>query len=150
MLLDKIKETRTNYQFSKKSKKNYKHTIKDVHDIKMKLDDDLKINKYSGYVYDAVWLYANALHTLINKNDTSSYIHNLHSEQSVTEFVNIIKKMDFEGVSGRINFKNRPSRLSNVRILQWLKNTSNDIFENDIGLYSPDYGELENNNPSET
>ena len=58
--------------------------------------------------------------------------------------------MDFEGVSGRINFKNRPSRLSNVRILQWLKNTSNHIFENDIGLYSPDYGELENNKQRET
>ena len=119
-------------------------------DIDFNLDDQIKLNKYSGYVYDAVWLYAKALDTLVSKNTSTSYIQNLHSDQTVREFVNIIKNMDFEGVSGRINFKGRPSRLSNVRIMQWLKTTSNEIFNQDVGVYIPDYGDEENNSKNHT
>jgi hypothetical protein len=103
----------------------------------------IQLNKYSGYVYDAVWLYAYALDTLVSDRSNKSYIQNLHSERTVKEFVNIISNTSFLGVSGRINFNGRPSRLSNVRIMQWLKNASNEIFENDIGVYLPDYGDTE-------
>lgn len=96
-------------------------------------------NKYSGYVYDAVWLYALALDKLIKQN--KSYIQDIHrsvffycfwtgkmqlfndifwflfSERSVNEFVNIISTMDFQGVTGRINFHNGNSRLSNIKVL---------------------------------
>merc|ERR1719228_225751 len=133
-LKEKMKETKNNYHNAQR-----KHGDKDI-DIDFGLDDEIVINKYSGYVYDAVWLYAKALHTLVSENNTASYIQNLHSRQTVDKFVEIIKNMDFEGVSGRINFRGRPSRLSNVRILQWLKATNNVIVEWDIGEYIPYYG----------
>ena len=68
--------------------------------------------------YDAVWLYALALQQLVSDNDTKSFIQNLHSEQTVRKFVEIISNTSFTGVSGRINFRDRPSRLSEVKILQ--------------------------------
>jgi hypothetical protein len=34
----------------------------------------------------------------------------------VSEFVNIIKNVDFQGVTGRINFQNGNSRLSNIKV----------------------------------
>ena len=52
-------------------------------DIDFDLNQQIKINKYSGYVYDAVWLYAKALDTLLKDNETASYIQNLHSEKTV-------------------------------------------------------------------
>ena len=104
------------------------------------LENPIELNKHSGYVYDAVWLYAYALDTLISSQSNRSYIQNLHSERTVKEFVSIIENTSFAGVSGRINFNGRPSRLSNVRILQWLKNTSDEIFDQEIGIYVPEYG----------
>ena len=90
------------------------------------------LNKYSGYVYDAVWLYALALNKLITTNASQSFVQNLHSEQTVEEFVRIIRTTDFEGVSGRINFKDRPSRLSNVRIIQWLRRLETKLLEVEV------------------
>ncbi len=71
-------------------------------------------NKYSGYVYDAVWVYALALDKLIKQNQ--SYIQDIHSERSVNKFVDIIRSLDFKGVSGRINFRSGNSRLSNIKV----------------------------------
>ena len=45
-----------------------------------------------------------------------SYIQDIHSPRSVDEFVNIIAETDFHGVSGRINFANGHSRLSNIKV----------------------------------
>ena len=45
-----------------------------------------------------------------------SYIQDIHSPRSVDEFVNIISETDFHGVSGRINFANGHSRLSNIKV----------------------------------
>ena len=53
--------------------------------------------------------------------------------------MNVIKNTSFLGVSGWINFDDKLSRLSNVRILQWLKNGSHGRIENEIGVYLPDY-----------
>ena len=72
-------------------------------------------NKYSGYVYDAVWLYAHSLDRLIKQNQ--SYIQDIHSRRSINKYVDIISSMDFDGVSGRINFPNNGhSRLSNIKV----------------------------------
>lgn len=100
---------------------------------------ELPMNKYSGYVYDAVWLYALALQTLVSNNDTQSFIQNLHSQQTVTEFQKIISNTDFYGVSGRINFNGRPSRLSEVKILQFHGYNSSNLSETQIGRYVPYY-----------
>ena len=71
-------------------------------------------NKYSGYVYDAVWLYALALDRLSKQN--KSYIQDIHSERTVNEFVNIISNTDVNGVTGRINFVTSSSRLSKIKV----------------------------------
>lgn len=73
------------------------------------------INKYSGYVYDAVWLYALSLDRLIKRN--RSYIQDIHSIRSINQFVNIINTTDFVGVTGRINFANGShSRNSDIKV----------------------------------
>ena len=95
------------------------------------LNQDLQdpiLNKYSGYVYDAVWLYAKSLDTLVRQSN-KSYIQNLHSPRTVEEFVKIINQTDFQGVSGRINFKGRTSRLSNIRIMQWRQPRNSSKFQ---------------------
>ena len=104
-----------------------------------------QLNKYSGYVYDAVWLYAYALNKLINNHANKSYIQNWHSERTVKEFVNVIKNTSFSGVSGMINFDEQTSRLSNIRVLQWLRNHSGVIQKKEIGLYLPNYRRKTNN-----
>ena len=99
---------------------------------------EMKPNHYSGYVYDAVWLYATALEQLVQKDDT--LLQNLHSNRSVVAFVDIIKKIDFNGVSGRINFSGRTSRLSDIDIIQWSKKENETkIHPVVIGLYKPNY-----------
>ena len=103
------------------------------------LEQHFHLNKYSGYVYDAVWLYAYSLDTLLRNQSNKSYIQNLHSERTVREFVKVIKNTSFSGVSGWISFNEQPSRLSNVKVLQWVKTAYNRIFENEIGVYLPFY-----------
>ena len=72
-------------------------------------------NKYSGYVYDAVWLYAQSLDRLIKQNQ--SYIQDIHSSRSIKKYVEIITGMDFYGASGRISFPNNGhARLSNIKV----------------------------------
>ena len=119
----KILETKQEYhrRTHKKSKSNGApgNQVKlETVEKKEETRDPVSFNKYSGYVYDAVWLYALALERLVSNSDTQSFIQNLHSEQTVEEFVKIIGNTDFLGVSGRINFFGRPSRLSEVKILQ--------------------------------
>lgn len=100
---------------------------------------DPVLNKYSGYVYDAVWLYAKSLDTLVRQSN-KSYIQNLHSPRTVEEFVKIINQTDFQGVSGRINFKGRTSRLSNIRIMQWRQPRNSSKFQwFEVGEYEPNY-----------
>ena len=106
-------------------------------------------SKYSGYVYDAVWVYAMALDKLIQQD--KALIQDLHSEKTVNAFVEIIKSLDFNGVSGRINFLDGNSRLSETKIMQL--HVSPEILMGDdhpttiprklevrqVGLYVPEY-----------
>ena len=91
----------------------------------------------SGYVYDAVWVYALALKQLVLEDAT--YLQNLHSLRSAEAFVRIIRNIDFDGVSGRINFHNRTSRLSDIDVFQWIckKENESSCQQNKIGVYSP-------------
>merc|ERR1719431_1087736 len=109
--------------------------------------DGNKANKYSGYVYDAVWLYALALDKLMQVD--KALVQDLHSEKTMAEFVKIIKEQDFAGVSGRINFQEGHSRLSEINILQLevfdqINTNSSDgpskrLETKEIGLYKPNY-----------
>ena len=104
-------------------------------------------NKYSGYVYDAVWVYALALDKLMKQN--KAMLQDLHSEKTVTEFVKIIRKLDFVGISGRINFREGNSRLSETKIMQL--HVTKEVLVGEttiiprklevrqIGLYVPEY-----------
>ena len=108
-----------------------------------------KPNKYSSYVYDAVWLYARAMDKLIKMD--KNLIQDLHSPDTIEKFVDIIKEEDFDGVSGRVNFKYGPSRLSEVNIFQWIhdcqdhhlesanESSVNNVRRNKIGVYTPNY-----------
>ena len=87
-------------------------------------------------MYDAVWLYALALEKLVQEDET--YLQNLHSNRSSDALVKIIKEIDFNGVSGRINFPGRSSRLSDIDIIQWSR--QGDTLTGDtVGVYKPDY-----------
>ena len=60
--------------------------------------------------------------------------------RSVEAFVDIIKNIDFRGVSGRINFPGRSSRLSDIDIIQWFKNGSQEFLTDvNVGVYKPNY-----------
>ena len=110
-------------------------------------EDGNKPNKYSGYVYDAVWLYALALDKLMKVD--KALVQDLHSEKTMAKFVKIIKEQDFDGVSGRINFEDGHSRLSEINILQLelfdkTNRNSSDasskrLETKEIGLYKPNY-----------
>ncbi|XP_039299977.1 uncharacterized protein LOC111045716 isoform X1 [Nilaparvata lugens] len=91
---------------------------KEYRDILAKNRDEESI--YSGYAYDAVWTYALALDKLLNLN--SSYLSNLHNEDTVKLLVQFIADTDFMGVSGRVQFKGRSTRLSDIHVVQWLNN----------------------------
>lgn len=80
------------------------------------------VSSYAGYAYDAVWTFALALDKL-SKEDPEA-VSDLHSENTTTKLLNIVKATDFEGVSGRIKFRGGPSRFSVVNIVQWLNNTT--------------------------
>ena len=90
-------------------------------------------------MYDAVWVYALALDNLIKQN--KAMLQDLHSEKTVNEFVKIIRKLDFVGVSGRVNFIEGNSRISETKIMQLhvSKEVPRALEEKDIGLYVPEY-----------
>lgn len=75
-------------------------------------------SNYAGFAYDAVWAYALAADKLLRTDPTA--INELHSPQIVEQFVNIIWKTDFNGVSGRIRFGEGGSRIDDINVLQWL------------------------------
>ena len=135
-LKEKMREFKHQY-----NQRRHRHSANNSHHDNFQPSSELvpALNKYSGYVYDAVWLYALALQTLVSKQDTQSFIQNLHSQQTVLEFQKIISNTDFYGVSGRINFNGRPSRLSEVKILQFHGYNSSNLSETQIGRYVPYY-----------
>ena len=91
-------------------------------------------NKYSGYVYDAVWLYALSLDRLIKQNQ--SYIQDIHSARSIQKFVEIIRTTDFDGVSGKIKFVNGNSRRSNIKVSLFCFLEFSRFFLNEYDLFS--------------
>ena len=93
-------------------------------------------------MYDAVWLYGLALERLVQQDST--FLQNLHSNRSVKAFVDIISQLDYQGVSGRINFFGRSSRLSDIDIIQWYQEPGEiELTPHNIGVYRPNYTRLE-------
>lgn len=78
------------------------------------------VSHYGGYAYDAVWVYALALDKLIT--ESPNHLATLHSEKTTKRFIEIISETDFSGVSGRIQFGEGGSRLSNIHLVQWYNN----------------------------
>ncbi|XP_063228981.1 atrial natriuretic peptide receptor 2-like [Bacillus rossius redtenbacheri] len=78
---------------------------------------------YAGFAYDAVWVYALALNTLMKEDQ--SYLSALHSEATTRRYVEILEATDFHGVSGRIQFTAAGSRKSIIHVVQWLNATTN-------------------------
>ncbi|KAF6214551.1 hypothetical protein GE061_009294 [Apolygus lucorum] len=103
------------------TKRGNKHmTVKQwqsEYESKLKLGAHKK-SDYAGYAYDAVWVYAKALNALMKENQT--HISSLHSPEVAEKFANYIRNTNFSGVSGRIEFRDDPSRNSTpVNIYQW-------------------------------
>lgn len=73
---------------------------------------------FTGYTYDAVWVYAKILDRLIKENP--SYLSNLHSQKTTEKLLEYIWDIDFEGVSGRIKFGATGSRYTTINILQYI------------------------------
>ncbi|KAE8743927.1 NeuroparsinReceptor [Frankliniella occidentalis] len=90
----------------------------------------IETHNYAGFAYDAVWTYAFALDALMKENQ--SHLVTLHNETTVKRYVEIISATDFNGVSGRINFKSGPSRSSVLQVVQWLNNKTYTV-----GTYFP-------------
>ncbi|XP_059485869.1 receptor-type guanylate cyclase gcy-19-like isoform X2 [Neocloeon triangulifer] len=82
----------------------------------------VEMSNYGGYAYDAVWTYAYALDKLFHENQ--SYAADLHTALATKSFVKHLSDTDFNGVSGHIKFRNGPSRVSVIHVVQWLNNST--------------------------
>lgn len=85
---------------------------------------------YGGYAYDAVWVYALALDKLLK--ESPNHLATLHSTNTTERFIEIISETDFSGVSGRIQFGEGGSRLSNINVMQWFNNENHLV-----GIFEP-------------
>ncbi|CRK93996.1 CLUMA_CG007522, isoform A [Clunio marinus] len=78
---------------------------------------------YAGYTYDAIWVYVKALQQLIKEDSPRHrYMRNLHSDETMEKISDLISEMNFQGVSGRVQFSRGGSRFVDINILQWQKN----------------------------
>lgn len=91
---------------------------------------NVSLSHYGGYAYDAVWVYALALDKLIK--ESRHHLNTLHSANTTERFIKLISETDFNGVSGRIQFGEGGSRLSNIHVLQW-SNNENHV----VGVFEP-------------
>lgn len=77
-----------------------------------------ELSDYSGYLYDAVWVYALALQKLIEVD--AKLLMDLHSTETTSKLIEIISETNFMGVSGRIQFGEGGTRFSNVNVMQFV------------------------------
>lgn len=78
---------------------------------------------YAGFAYDAIWVYALAADSALRKNP--KFMTDSHSADSTQLFTDLIKRTDFQGVSGRVKFNEGGSRDSKINILQWINGSFN-------------------------
>lgn len=81
-----------------------------------------QISNYSGYLYDAVWVYALALEKLIAID--AKLLMDLHSMETTKQLIAILSQTNFMGVSGRIQFGEGGTRFSNVNVMQFVDGRS--------------------------
>ncbi|XP_076285290.1 uncharacterized protein LOC143211458 [Lasioglossum baleicum] len=77
-------------------------------------------SNYAGYAYDAMWTYAKAMDKLLKEKE--AYLFELHSQETIDRLTAIISKLNFYGVSGRIEFLGGPSRYSVINVMQYINN----------------------------
>ncbi|XP_039951750.1 uncharacterized protein LOC120768986 [Bactrocera tryoni] len=75
------------------------------------------LSNYTGYAYDAVWAYAYAVAKLLTENEDA--VNNLRSKSVVTRLVQLIWQTNFTGLSGRVQFGQGGSRITDLDIVQW-------------------------------
>lgn len=96
---------------------------------------------YAGFAYDAIMVYVKALQQLIKegkvirvsllrivdsffKPDSPKhrYMRNLYSDETMEKLAGLINDMNFQGVSGKIQFSRGGSRYTDINVIQWQKN----------------------------
>lgn len=90
----------------------------------------LTASDYAGFAYDAIWVYALAADAAMKKNP--KFLTDIHSDDSTHLFTDLIKKTDFQGVSGRVKFNEGGSRDSQINVLQWINGSFNIV-----GTFNP-------------
>ncbi|XP_061400321.1 atrial natriuretic peptide receptor 1-like [Musca vetustissima] len=88
------------------------------------------ISQYTAFAYDAVWVYAKAVDTILSENN--GVVDSFKSKQMVKRLVDIIWETDFHGLSGRVRFGEGGSRITDLIVTQWRKNQT---FV--VGKYTP-------------
>lgn len=83
------------------------------------LGKDVTVSKSAGLIFDAVWTYAFALDRMFRRGVSPA--RNLHFPDMHTQFLEEIKRTNFSGVSGHVNFQEGQSRHPQVILSQWRK-----------------------------
>uniref|UniRef100_A0A2M4A4W5 receptor protein-tyrosine kinase n=1 Tax=Anopheles triannulatus TaxID=58253 RepID=A0A2M4A4W5_9DIPT len=102
--------------------------------LQLQCNNRCNASDYAGYAYDAVWVYALALDELL-RNDPSSF-SDLHSPETTRKLIELIRKTDFQGVSGRIRFNEAGSRYTTINVVQFINGTPNIV-----GHFTPNISE---------
>ncbi|XP_048752685.2 atrial natriuretic peptide receptor 2-like isoform X2 [Ostrea edulis] len=76
-------------------------------------------SSFASFVYDAVWVYALALHSLL-ESDPSAVKH-FHSERNTRRLVANIARTNFRGASGEMRFEGS-DRPSDINLMQFFHN----------------------------
>ncbi|XP_068222673.1 uncharacterized protein [Palaemon carinicauda] len=96
-------------------------------------------SNYAGFTYDAVWTYALALDALFK--DDQSYAADLRARNATNAYINKIKSVAFDGVSGPINFTSG-SRVTDIILWQFKGNSYEEVGIFHPGLTKNDTGTL--------
>ncbi|XP_012937195.1 uncharacterized protein LOC101848348 [Aplysia californica] len=87
-------------------------------------EQNVEESKFASFVYDAVWVYANGLHNLLERHPGA--LESLHTKSTADIFRAEISSLSFSGVSGWIKFHGS-DRNSDLVILQVFSNETRQI-----------------------
>lgn len=76
-------------------------------------------SSFASFVYDAVWVYALALNTLLESDPIA--VKHLHSDENTRHLVENIGRVHFPGASGDVHFEGS-DRFSSIDVMQFFHN----------------------------